>query len=99
MDADQLKKAFSELEVAIQVSGPGAPISRRPTLRLIAALNQEIGRAAYAEPLAAPSFRVLQGQVNAVTIAVKSGRDSDARSALSEARRALRDLLKSFRSA
>jgi hypothetical protein len=92
---EDLLRAFSELEEAIVPTRGALPLPPRAKLRRIAKLNLEIGRTAAVSADAATRMRRLQRLVNDVTVAVKAGRDADARSALSTARTVLQGFLES----
>jgi len=93
LDTSPLERAFSALESSLAADDPDrAP--RSEVLRLIRALNQEIGRAAASDHSAVRELRALQLNVNAVTVAVKAGRLREARVALAGASEALREVLK-----
>lgn len=91
-----LVRAFSALEASFVAGESSGASSAAVRLRLILALNQEIGRVALAEPEAAPKLKMLQKQVNPITRAVKASRDADTRLALAEARNTLYRLLQSL---
>lgn len=86
MDTEGLRRAFSNLEASLAWRGRE---DARRTLRLIMALNQEIGRLARSWPESEARARELQKRVNLLTLAVKAGRRDDALQALEEAREAL----------
>ena len=58
-------------------------------MRLVVAVNQEIGRLARGWPETEPEARELQARANLLTIAAKSGRRDEAVRALQEAKEAL----------
>ena len=86
METGGLLKAFSSVESSLTWRRPE---DGRRTLRLVLALNQEIGRLAKRRPEVGAEARELQKRVNVLTLATKAGRNDDALLALEDAKEAL----------
>ena len=86
MDTGGLRRAFSSLEASLEWRGPE---DGRATLRLVMAMNQEIGRLARGRPEIEVEARELQTRVNMLTLAAKAGRRDQALRAIEEAKEAL----------
>jgi len=89
LDTGALRSAFSSLGASLEWRGPD---DRRATLRLVMALNQEIGKLARGWPETEAEAKELQTRVNLLTLAAKAGDRDRALRALEEAKQALHAL-------